>query len=149
MLNDTLLILFERDLNKLKTEISSYKDEKNMWLVEGAISNSAGNLCTHLIGSLNHFIGAILGGTSYVRERDKEFSVKNISKEKLISDIEDLLILVKQVVSKLTKNDFDRTFPMKFWEQELTTEAFFISIAVPHLAYHLGQINYHRRLLDK
>ena len=148
MLKDTLLIIFERDLNKLKTEIS-YKDEKNMWLVEGAISNSAGNLCVHLIGSLNHFIGAILGGTGYIRERDKEFSVKEISREKLVSDIEDLLVLVKRVISKLTKDDFEKKFPIKFGEQEFTTESFFISIAAPHLAYHLGQINYHRRLLDK
>ena len=61
MLSNTLSEIFERDLNKLKTEVSSYKDEKNMWLIEESISNSGGNLCLHLLGNLNYFVGNIIG----------------------------------------------------------------------------------------
>jgi len=61
MLAETLLALFNRDLNKLKTEISLYRDEKNIWLVDKSIANSAGNLCLHLVGNLNTYIGAVIG----------------------------------------------------------------------------------------
>ena len=56
MITDTLIMLFERDLQKLKTEIELYKDEDNLWLIKKGIDNSAGNLCLHLIGNLSHFI---------------------------------------------------------------------------------------------
>ena len=55
MVTDALSNLFERDLKRLKTEIELYKAEENLWLVQEGLSNSAGNLCLHLIGNLNHF----------------------------------------------------------------------------------------------
>jgi hypothetical protein len=75
-----LLEIFERDLNKLLQEINLYKDENSLWQIKEGIGNSGGNLCLHLMGNLNHFMGAVLGGTGYVREREKEFSLKNIPK---------------------------------------------------------------------
>ncbi|OGU34324.1 MAG: DinB superfamily protein [Ignavibacteria bacterium GWB2_35_6b] len=147
MLNQILLELFERDLNKLKTEISSYKNENNLWLIEKSISNSAGNLCLHLLGNLNHFIGAVLGSSGYIREREKEFSDKNIPREKLISEIEKLLEIIKQTVGKLNQEDFEKTYPINVFQKEMTAGFFMIHLAT-HLNYHLGQINYHRRLID-
>ena len=87
MLKQSLLEFFERDLNKLKEEINLYKDENSLWIINGEISNSAGNLCLHLIGNLNHFIGATLGNTGFVRDRDSEFALKNISRKKLVEEI--------------------------------------------------------------
>ena len=75
---ETLSQLFLRDLDKLKTEITSFKDEKKIWEISGDIKNSAGNLCLHLCGNLQHFIGAVLGNSGYVRNRDAEFSRKNV-----------------------------------------------------------------------
>ncbi len=75
---ETLSQLFLRDLEKLKTEISSFKDEKKIWEISGEIKNSAGNLCLHLCGNLQHFIGAVLGNSGYIRNRDAEFSRKNV-----------------------------------------------------------------------
>ncbi|HEY5407636.1 MAG TPA: hypothetical protein VIJ92_11120 [Ginsengibacter sp.] len=74
----TIAALFERDINKLIEEINLYKNEEDIWKIKEGISNSSGNLTLHLLGNLNHFIGATLGNTGYVRERDKEFSLKNI-----------------------------------------------------------------------
>lgn len=147
MLNQILTELFERDLNKLKTEIISYKNENNLWIIDKSITNSAGNLCLHLLGNLNHFIGAVLGSTGYVREREKEFTSKNIPREELISAIEKLLEIIKQTVGKLSKEDFDKKYPVDVFQKEMTTEFFMIHLTT-HLNYHLGQINYHRRLLD-
>jgi hypothetical protein len=84
MLIETLKRLFTRDLNKLKAEIELYRNEKNIWRTDEGIANSAGNLCLHLTGNLNAYIGAELGNTVYIRERDLEFSLQNIPRQELV-----------------------------------------------------------------
>jgi uncharacterized damage-inducible protein DinB len=147
MITDALMELFERDLQKLKTEIELYKDEDNLWLVKEGISNSAGNLCLHLIGNLSHFIGATLGNTGYVRHREDEFSLKNIPRQDLITNIENCRLIVKTSLAKLTAADLEKEFPQKVFEKIISTEMMLMHLTT-HLTYHLGQINYHRRLLD-
>lgn len=147
MLTTTLIRLFERDLQKLANEISLYKDEDKLWLVKPGISNSAGNLCLHLIGNLNHFIGATLGHTGYVRYRDDEFSLKNIPRQDLLINIENVKLIVKEVLSSLPEADLQKDFPLEIFGKKDSTGFILIHLAT-HLTYHLGQINYHRRLLD-
>ena len=139
------LEIFERDIKKLKEEISAYKNEGDLWKVEKGISNSAGTLALHLTGNLHHFIGAVLGKSGYVRERDKEFSERNVSREKLIAGIDSAAQVVQQSMSKLHDNDLSKDFPIEFMGQRKTLQVLIILVA--HLNYHLGQINYHRRLL--
>ncbi|MHA7843114.1 MAG: DinB family protein [Winogradskyella sp.] len=147
MLTTTLIKLFDRDLEKLKQEIEAYKAEEDLWIVTNEISNSAGNLCLHLIGNLNHFIGAILGNTGYIRQRDLEFSQTNIPKSKMIGDIDNALVMVKDVLGKLTVHNLQEQYELKVFGEAMSTE-FFLTHLLTHLAYHLGQINYHRRLLS-
>lgn len=92
--------LFQRDLEKLKTEITSCKEEKKLWEVTGGIKNSAGNLCLHICGNLQHFIGATLGNSGYIRKRDEEFTRKNVPVKELIKEIE----LTSMVVEKTFNN---------------------------------------------
>jgi len=146
MLIETLKILFNRDLNKLKFEIESYEYENQMWTVNNDISNSGGNLCLHLIGNLNTYIGAEIGKTGYVRNRSLEFSLKDIPKSELIQKIEDTIIVVNNVLEVLTEEDLNAIYPQIVFEKEMTTGFFLVHLAT-HLAYHLGQINYHRRLI--
>lgn len=147
MIQQALALIFERDLNKLKEEINLYKDELHLWKLDKNISNSAGNLTLHLIGNLNHFIGAVLGNTGYVRERDKEFTEKNIPREKMLADIDDVLSVVKNTLLSLPDDLLNKQFPEKKQGQEYPT-IFILMHLLAHLEYHLGQINYHRRLLD-
>lgn len=146
MLTDTLLKLYERDLSKLKEEIGLYSNEADIWKTGGEISNPAGNLCLHLTGNLKHFFGAVLGGTGYVRDRDAEFSSKNVSKQEMLSDIEATLAVVRSTLEKLTEDDFEKTYPIEVFGQPMTT-GYFLTHLATHLNWHLGQINYHRRLL--
>jgi uncharacterized damage-inducible protein DinB len=147
MITDALIELFERDLQKLKTEIELYKAEENIWLVKEGIGNSAGNLCLHLVGNLSHFIGATLGNTGYVRHREDEFSLKNILRQDLITNIENCRLIVKNTLLKLTATDLEKEFPQQVFAKSINTEMMLMHLAT-HLTYHLGQINYHRRLLD-
>ena len=147
MIKETLNELFERDLQKLKTEINLYKDEDNLWVIKEGISNSAGNLCLHLIGNLNHFIGATLGNSGYVRHRDDEFNLKNIPRQDLIINIDNCMLIVSNTFSKLTAADMEKEFPLEKHGTIVSTMQMLLHL-FGHLSYHLGQINYHRRLLD-
>jgi len=139
--------LYQRDLEKLKTEITSYKNEENLWKTSGAILNSGGNLCLHLCGNLQHFIGAILGNSGYVRKRDDEFSKKNVPLSELVIELELTMKVVKDTLEKLNENDLQKIYPVNVFGYEMTTEYLLTHMAA-HLNYHLGQINYHRRFLD-
>ena len=147
MLLITLTQLFERDLNKLRTEIGLYKDEEMLWIIEKGISNSAGNLCLHLLGNLNHFIGATLGNTGYVRYRDDEFTLKNIPRQDLVTNIDNCILIVKEALNKLSDADLEKDFPLEK-HGEIVSNTHMLLHLYGHLTYHLGQINYHRRLLD-
>jgi len=146
MLIETLKSLFNRDLNKLKTEIESYQTENQLWAIDKNISNSAGNLCLHLIGNINTYIGAELGKTGYIRDRPLEFSLKDIPKSELISKIDATILVVNNALDSLTEADLEAIYPQIVFEKEMTTEYFLVHLST-HLAYHLGQINYHRRLV--
>lgn len=144
---ETLTKLFLRDLEKLRVEITSYKKEINLWIISGDIKNSAGNLCLHICGNLQHFIGATLGNSGYVRKRDEEFSKKNVPISELMNEIELTLIIVKNSLENLKDVDLQKIYPINVFSYEMTTEFFLVHLS-GHLNYHLGQINYHRRLLD-
>lgn len=148
MLNETLKSLFKRDLTKLKEEIQSYRKESNIWIIGDGIANSAGNLCLHLVGNLNHFVGTVLGKTGYVRQRDLEFSLKDVPKAELVKKIEDTVLMVDSVLDSITAEQFEALYPIEVFGHPMTTEYFLVHLAT-HLTYHLGQVNYHRRLLDK
>lgn len=142
-----LSFLFRRELEKLMLEINSYQNESNLWIINKDIKNSGGNLCLHICGNLKTYIGAELGKTGYIRNREMEFSEKNIPKEKLIENIKETIIAVTETLEKLNLEDYDKIYPQNVLGYEMTT-GFFLIHLFGHLGYHLGQINYHRRLLD-
>ncbi len=147
MMIETLQILFKRDLLKLKTEIESYQSEENIWKISQHISNSAGNLCLHLIGNLNHFIGAITGKTGYIRNRESEFSLKDVLRTQLTEMIDNTILVIENTLNNLDEDDLKKEYPLVVFEDKMSTEFFFTHLTA-HLSYHLGQINYHRRLLE-
>ncbi len=146
MLKEGLIEIFERDLNKLKEEINFYKNERDLWIIEKEISNSAGNLCLHLIGNLNHFIGAMLGETGFIRDRETEFSAKNETRQNLTNEIEKTIETVKSSLNKLSNDAFDKNFPVEKHGKVVKMDFMLIHL-LSHFNYHLGQINYHRRLI--
>lgn len=146
MIQQALIELFNRDLNKLKQEIEAYEQESAMWIIEKNIKNSAGNLCLHLIGNLKAFIGLGLGKVEYTRQRDLEFSAKNIPRAELLKAIDETIVAVNEGLSQLSDEQLQGNFPVVIWQKE-TGMAFTLIHLHAHLNYHLGQINYHRRIL--
>ena len=148
MLLESLQNLYDRDLNKLTEEIQLYKDEKNLWITDKNISNSAGNLVLHLIGNLNTYIGAAFGNTGYIRQRDLEFSDKNVSRKNLLASIEEIKNIIQNTLSIIPEEQLYKEYPMEVSYGRTSTYHYLIHINV-HLGYHLGQINYHRRFFDE
>jgi len=147
MLIQTLKVLFRRDLERLRQEIDLYKSEAVIWYTEQGIANSAGNLCLHLVGNLNTYLGAELGKTGYIRQRELEFSLKGLSKASLLEKIDDTMVVVDNALDMLTEAQLDEEYPLLVFDEKTSTGYFLVHLTT-HLTYHLGQINYHRRLLD-
>ncbi len=147
MLQENLSLLFERDIRRLQTEINAYRDKNTMWKISGSISNSGGNLSLHLLGNLQYYIGAILGTSGYKRNRPEEFTLKNIPVSEINASIEHTIVLVKQTILSLTEESIGKEYPEKVFDHPMTTEYFLLHL-LAHLNYHLGQINYHRRIMN-
>ena len=142
-----ITLLFERDINKLTEELMLYKNEETIWKIKEGITNSGGNLTLHLLGNLNHFIGATLGNTGYIRERDKEFSLKNIPRLQLVEELKKVNSVVKNTLTHLSDEDLEKNFPVPLNDKTLST-SFVLLHLLAHFSYHLGQVNYHRRLIS-
>lgn len=137
------LHFFQLHLEQLKKEIEAYPDENSIWALADGIHNSAGTLCCHLCGNLNHFIGQGMGNTGYVRDRPLEFSIRDVPRADLIKQIEATAAMLKEVLPGL---DLTRVYLPEYWGETMTVSNSLLRL-LGHLNYHLGQVNYHRRLL--
>ncbi|WP_046757421.1 DUF1572 family protein [Kordia jejudonensis] len=139
--------LFIREIDRLTSEIEQYQDESALWKLDKNISNCAGNLCLHLIGNLNHFIGKHMGNTNYVRQREAEFSTKNVPKATLLSEIAKVKEIVIAALQNFPEEKLQEQYPIEK-NGEIPSYELMLLHLLWHLSYHVGQINYHRRLLD-
>ena len=140
--------LLLRDLGKLETEVMASSNVGSLWLVRGEISNSTGTLCLHLCGNIQHYFGAVLGGTGYTRDRNAEFSRRDVPVAELVEQIRAARSAVEVTLPRLDDQRLDDDYPERVFERPVSTRFFFIHL-VAHLGYHLGQINYHRRLTGR
>lgn len=144
MPTNEFLQYFLANLDQLKTEIEAYPDDASLWRTAEGISNSGGTLCRHLTGNLNHYIGHALGNTGYVRDRPLEFSIRGLPKAQLVEDIERAKAVLSQILPSV---NLDADYPPEMWGMEMSVRSSLLKL-LAHLAYHLGQVNYHRRLVN-
>ena len=144
MMNNTLANFWERDIRKLIEEINLFKNEENLWKTVGSVKNSSGNLVLHIIGGTNYLIGKILAGTGYVRDRDAEFTKKGVPRTELVSGLEALIALTRETINR---TNLDDEYPMLF-DDMMVTNNYLLTQLLVHLNYHLGQVNYLRRILE-
>lgn len=148
LLRNAVRMMLVRDLRSLEREIDAYPDDESLWLTPPGISNPAGNLALHLAGNLRHFVGATLGDTGYVRNRDAEFGDRGQSREKLRAEIRAAVAEVDKTLADLDDAKMESVFPLPVGQSQkrVLTGDFLVHLAV-HFTYHLGQLDYHRRLL--
>jgi hypothetical protein len=147
MTNSEIAGLYERDIRKLIEEINLFKTEENLWKTFGLIKNSSGNLALHIIGGLNFLIGATLSHTGYVRNRDQEFTDKGIQRKIIVEQLEELIPMINKTINPLTPEQMESWYPI-FFDKENATNSYVLTQLLLHLNYHLGQVNYLRRVLE-
>lgn len=138
--------LFQRDLNRLKSELEEIPDS-DLWRTTEGITNSCGVLVQHLLGNLNHFIGTVLGDTGYERDREREFTRTTASAKELSDDIEQTKTMISAVLNKLDKDRLSSPYPQDTPSNASVSQ--FLIHLYGHLSYHLGQINYLRRIFSQ
>jgi hypothetical protein len=143
-MTEHLLALFKRDLEKLVLELEAYTDESDLWKLAGEIKNSPGNLILHLHGNLNHYVGKILGNLEFVRDRESEFSRSDVPRAELIAMVRATSAMLETVLPSL--EDLEKSYPLEVLGYPMSSGYFLIHL-YGHLNWHLGQINYHRRLV--
>lgn len=142
----SLAAIVTRDLRTLRREIENYPDERDLWRTPPGITNAAGTLVLHLAGNLQHFIGAILGSSGYVRDRDTEFAARDLSRAALLGHIDATITAVEQGMGRVTDQELAKRYPVPVGGVTLTTGDFLLHLAT-HLTWHLGQLDYHRRVV--
>lgn len=141
--------LFGKALGQLRTELQGYPDDRSVWRLAPATRNSAGTLALHVTGNFQHYIGAGLGGTGYVRDRDAEFSDRDLTREALLRRVDETLATVGKVLESLDDALLEQPFPAQVPPAlaEAATTQTVLTYIYGHFTYHLGQVNYHRRVL--
>jgi uncharacterized damage-inducible protein DinB len=142
----SMAALLTRDLQALRRSIEAYPDDALPWRQPPGLPNSAGTLALHVAGNLRHFVGATLGGTGYVRDREHEFAARNLSRAELAAGLAATEADVSHTLGRLTEADLQREFPLPIAGHRFGTGDFLLHL-VSHLSYHLGQVDYHRRVV--
>jgi hypothetical protein len=144
MLNNDLANFYERDIHKLIEEINLFAREEDLWTTKGLVKNSCGNLTLHIVGGLNYLLGAKLANTGYVRNRDLEFTRKNVERKILLTQLEELIPMIKETLRNI---NLDADYPIPF-DDAIRSNGYVLVQLSLHLNYHLGQVNYLRRILS-
>jgi hypothetical protein len=137
---------FARDLKSLKREIAAYPDERDLWKVVPGISNSGGNLALHLAGNVRYFVGAVLGSNGYIRDRNAEFTRKGVPRAEVLTEIEAAFAAMQKGLGQVTEADLAKPYGQPMGGQQLTIGDALLHL-VTHLTYHVGQVDYHRRIV--
>jgi len=140
--------LFSRDLEALIKELRSFSSEEGIWSSAAGVKNSSGHIALHVCGNLKHFIGSELGGFKYQRDREYEFNAEPIDLTSLVKEVDAANLWTSETLSRLTSIDLEKTYPIMVFGEEMKT-GFFLMHLHGHLNYHLGQINYLRRIISK
>lgn len=147
-MKDWIATVMTRELKALRREVESYPSDDKLWETAPGITNPGGNLVLHLAGNIQYFFGAVLGGTDYKRYRDAEFGSRDLPKAELLREIDGAIAAVGAGIAKVSDADLKKPFPEAVGGVTPTTGVFLAHLAV-HLGYHLGQVDYHRRIISR
>jgi len=144
MLRSTIQTLLTRELRAVRRELEAYPDDASVWHSAPGIPNTGGTLALHVAGNIQHFFGAILGRDGYKRDRDAEFARRDVSRKELLAGIDAAIASVDRTLPRLDDAVLAAPYPEPIAKRRVSTGDFAVHLA-SHLAYHLGQIDYHRR----
>lgn len=148
LIRDSLKMMLQRELRSAEQSIEAYPDDESLWIVKPGISNSGGNLALHMAGNLRHFVGGVLGENGYTRDRDAEFGNKSMTRDEIRALLESAITEIGGALDNMDASQFSQDFPIPIGQSQTIarTSDMLVHLAA-HVGYHLGQLDYHRRLL--
>lgn len=141
-----LTTILARELRALTREIRAYPDDPSVWKTIPGATNPGGTLALHLAGNIQHYIGARLGGSGYRRDRPAEFARRGLSRDELVREVEKAIEAVERTLPKVREETLAADFPEAVGGKVIRTDEFLLHLAT-HLGWHLGQLDYHRRVV--
>ena len=144
MLCSTLQTVLHRELGAVRRSVEAYPDEASLWQRPAGLPNAGGSLVLHIAGNLRHYVGAVLGNSGYVRDRDAEFARRDVPRDQLLAEIDAAIDDVERTLAALPDDGLGTVYPERIAGREVMTRDYLVHLA-SHLAYHLGQLDYHRR----
>ncbi|HEU4995104.1 MAG TPA: DinB family protein [Gemmatimonadaceae bacterium] len=144
MLLPAIQTLITRELRAVKREVEAYPDDASLWRPIPGVPNTGGTLALHVAGNLQHFFGAILARDGYQRNRDAEFARRDVPRRELLAGLDAAITSVERTLSGLSDADLAAPYPEPIAKRTVATSTFLTHLAA-HLAYHLGQMDVHRR----
>ena len=145
-MTDDVRRILVRELEALAREVELFPDDDTLWRTVPGITNSAGNLALHACGNLKHFVGVVLGGTGYVRERPAEFATRSGRRQDVARQVRETAEVVSKALAGFPESALDAPYPEPHDGVQLPCGRFLLHLCV-HLAFHLGQAGYLRRAL--
>ena len=147
MLRTVVRAILSRELGAVRRSVEAYPSDASLWEERPGLPNSGGTLVLHIAGNLQHYLGAVLGGSGYRRDRDGEFARRGVSRDELLAEIDAATRAVERGLSLLTDEALATQYPERIAGRTVTTGDYLVHLA-SHLAYHLGQLDYHRRVVS-
>lgn len=146
MLRATVRTVLLRELRALRRTVEAYPDDAALWAHPPGVPNAGGTIALHVAGNLQHYVGRLLGGTGYVRDRDAEFARRDVPRDEILSELDAAAAAVDAALAERPDAPLPDRFPEPVAGRTFATADMLVHLAV-HLAYHLGQLDYHRRLV--
>jgi hypothetical protein len=147
VLPSTVHVVLRRELAALRRSVEAYPDEASLWAEPAGLPNSAGTLVLHLAGNLQHYLGAVLGGSGYRRDRDAEFARRGVPRAELLAEIAAAESAVDRGMGSVNEAALAVPYPEQVAGRSIAMGDFLVHLST-HLAYHLGQLDYHRRVVS-
>ena len=137
----TLAAYYEEVRDKIHELVAPISTEQ-LWRKPYPYGNSIGHLLLHLTGNLNHYVGARIAGTGYIRNRPLEFSdTSKRSKEQVLADFDRAIDMVAATIRKQSAEDLTAPYSDPTEPRSNTRFAVFLRMAA-HAYHHTGQIIY-------
>jgi hypothetical protein len=146
MQGDQIISVYIRDLKALRREIEAYPTEQDIWRLPPGVANSGGTLALHLAGSLRYLIGTVLGGSAYVRDRNAEFTKRDVPRAELLAGIDAAIADLERARPKVTDQVLAAEYPVTLAGCRVVAGEM-LTHFVAHCGYHVGQVDYHRRIV--
>ena len=141
------LSLVEQYQNSIRADFQAIPDD-SIWKCPVPGQVSPANQVLHLTGNLRHFMGHLVGGSDYKRDRDREFKTEpSATKAEILAGWETACEETREVLQDLDDDQLLKEAPVERFPGGVPVHRYILRL-LGHLTYHAGQIRSLYRILQ-